>query len=170
MDAWYLEARRGLRSVERARLLERRQLARRAVVGVHRHAAHRRLGRSLPGRLGARITPDGVGSGRSLAIKIAGRPRHLYIGPGAEGRAARPRLQGFQPPTGACGTSRAAHASTRTRVLSDKYRVANASSIQRCQIGTEEYVAGRVGCAVPPERPKPCADALPSLVVATAQA
>jgi hypothetical protein len=55
-------------------------------------------------------------------------------------------------------------------ILNDKYRVANASSIQRCQIGTEEYVAGRVGCAVPQERPKPCADALPSLVVATAQA
>ena len=74
MDAWYLEARRGLRSVERARLLERRQLARRAVVGVHRHAAHRRLGRSLPDHLVARITPNGVGSGRLLAIKIAGRP------------------------------------------------------------------------------------------------
>lgn len=47
-DAWYLEARRGLRSVERARLLQRRQLARRAVVGVHGHAAHRRLDRLLP--------------------------------------------------------------------------------------------------------------------------
>lgn len=128
MDAWYLEARRGLRSVERASLLERRQLARRAVVGVHGHAAHCRLGRSItprPPRC-ARITPDGLGSGRlQLQLKSRGG-RGIYTS-GREPRAASTcRAFSHQPAPAARHASRR---QSRERSSSMRqYCVANAST------------------------------------------